>query len=275
MKDKKTTAVTTVASEEALAALRQDFPTEQGFQRTLLPRLGMVSQDQTEEVKNPKTGKKEIKIITEAGTFFIEKQTEEEDNDGKKIWEKTELGSEIEATIIFQRKQLRYYDETTETYTSSSVYDTEDEIIPLFCNKAEIARGTPAELKAREEYQFTKNGKTKSSLEDNRILYVLYEGEIYQMNLRGSSMYAWMTYSRKVLVPAVLTAMNSEAKEKGDINWNQMTFNKVRDLNQSEVDTVLENVAEIKGAIAAEKAFYASLGQTGDQNKKNLDALAG
>jgi hypothetical protein len=63
-----------VVSEETLVALQESYPVEQNGQRIILPRLGLVSQDQTEEVKNPKTGKKEIKIITEAGTFFTRKK---------------------------------------------------------------------------------------------------------------------------------------------------------------------------------------------------------
>lgn len=269
-KEKTTTAVTTVASEQALAELRQSFPVEQGFARKMLPRLGMVSQDVME-------GKgKAMKVVTEAGTFFIDQEGEEEDADtGKKVWERTELGDNIEGIIFFQRKQLRYYDETTQTYTSSAVYDTEDEIIPLFCNKAEIARGTPAELKARDEYKFEKDGKVKSKLEDNRILYILYEGEIYQMNLRGTSMYAWMTFSRKVLPPSILIGFNSESKEKGSIAWNQMTFAKVRDLNQKELNMVLEKVAEVKEAVQEEKNFYASLSASSAQAKKDLDEFDG
>lgn len=267
MKDtkKKSTAVTTVASAEALEELKQSFPAEQGFTRNFLPRLGMYAQDVTE-------GKgRSMKVTTEAGEFYIEKQKDSEEKEGEKVWEREEIGNEIEGVILFQRKQLKYYDEKTETYTSSPVYDTEDEIVPLFTNKAEVARGTPAELKARPEYQFEKDGKVKSKLEDNRILYVLYEDEVYQMNLRGSSMYSWMSYARKVMPPSILTVMNSEAKEKGSIAWNQMTFEKVRDLNAKEIDTVLEKVREIKEGVQTEKSFYASSQAASVKAKKELD----
>lgn len=254
---KKGTEVAVTASAESLALLREQFPQEQGFNRVLLPRLSMISQDQTEETK--KNGKKEITVIAEAGTFFLEKETDEVDPETKKkVWSKDELGTSIEATVIFQRKQLRMYDEETELYTSSPIYDNDTEVIPLFCEGKEVKRGTAPELKA--EYEFTEaNGKTKSKLEDNKILYVLYEGELYQMNLRGSSMWSFVAYARKNLVPAELTQMSSEAKEKGQIAWNQMTFNKVRDLGEDEVQDVLRRVAEIKDAIMQEKAYYASL----------------
>lgn len=245
-KDKE---LVTTMSEDTLALLQDSYPVEHGANRILLPRLGMVSQDKTE-------GKgKAMKVIAEAGTFFIEKQTDEEDEDGKKVWERTELGDSIEAVILYQRKQLKYYDEATEEYTSSPVYDTDEEVIPLWCNKSEVAKGTPKELKSKYEYT-DKDGKVKSKLEENRILYVRYDGEIYQMNLRGSSMYSFLTYARKTLPPSVITTLSSEAKEKGTIAWNQMTFTPKRKLSQSEAEEIVPLVQEIKFAVAAEKQQY-------------------
>ena len=267
MSNKKETAVATVASEEQLALLRSEFPQEQGYKRNILPKLGMFSQDQTEEFKNPKTGKKEIKITSEAGTFYLEKETGELDENDKKIWAKDEIGTEIEATIIYSRKQLKFYDESTESFISSAVYDNDDEVIPLWANKAEIAKGTPAELKARPEYQFEEDGKKKSRLKDNRILYVLYEGELYQMSIGGSSMYSWMSFLRKILSPAsMVLKLSSEPKEKGKIAWNQMTFERVRDINAEEADTIIGLVTDIKNGILAEKAFFASQQSTGEQS---------
>jgi hypothetical protein len=250
---KKETGVA-VVDQKSLEALKDMYPTEQGFTRLLLPRLTMVSQDQTE-------GKgKAMKVVTEAGTFFTEKQSQDEteNEDGKMVkeWVKDEIGDSIEGVILFQRKQLKMYDEDTEKYTSSPIYDTEDETVVLFCDKKEVARGLPKDLKAK--YQYTdKAGKVKSALEDNRILYILYEAEVYQMNLRGSSMYSFLTYSRKVLPPSVLTSFSSEAKEKGEIAWNQMTFEIKCALNAKEIADVIERVAGIKEGIAMEKGYYA------------------
>lgn len=260
-------------SEETLAMLRQEYPTEVGFNRTLLPRFGLISQDVIE-------GKgKNIKVVAEAGTFYVEKQGDEEEEievDGKKVtrkkWNREELGTEAEGIVVYQRKQLKYYDESTEKYTSSPVYDTEDEVIPLFLDKKEIARGTPTELKAK--YPGTNAaGKAVSLLEENRILYVLLgeESEIFQLNLRGSSMYSFLTYARKTLVPSVLTKFNSEAKEKGSIEWNMMTFEQVRPLTQVEAEQVLEKVGEIKNGITSEKAFYAAQDNTKASSESDED----
>lgn len=249
---KASTAVMKAPSAEALAILNQEFPKERGFTRVLLPRLGMYSQDQTE-------GKGKSMVVTqEAGTFYIERETEEVNEEGKKVWVKEVIdGKSIEAIIVYSRKQLRYYDEANETYHSSPIFDTDDETVVLFHDKKEIARGTPAELKARPEYQVTKDGKTRSKLEDNKILYVLYNDELYQLNLRGTSMYAYSDFARKTNPSVVLTEIGTEAMEKGSISWTKMLFGIKRALNADEVDTVIAKIQEIKSAISAEKSFYA------------------
>ncbi len=245
-----TKELATAASADSLNALANMFPTDPGYTRTLLPRLTFVSQDKTE-------GKgKNMKVIMEAGTFVEERETDELNDDGKKIWSKTELGLAIEGIILYQRKQLRYYDEATEEFTSSPIFDTDDEIVPLFCNKVEKHRGTPAELKTKFQYT-APDGKVKSKLEENRVLYILKDGEIFQLNLRGSSMYSFLGYTRKTLCPSVLTHMASEPKEKGSIEWNQMTFTPVRVLTQTEVNEVVNYIESIRNGIAEEKAYFA------------------
>lgn len=257
--NKTTKELAVKPTEESLALLKEQFPVDQGFTRALLPRLGMFSQDQME-------GKgKDKKVVSVAGTFYIEKQTNEEDENGKKIWSKEEIGTEIDGIIIYQRKQLSYYDEKNKIYTSSPIYDDNDEVIPLFCNKQEVCRGTSDELKKRPEFQKTEDGKTKSKLQDNVILYVIYKGDVYQMNLHGTSMWAFKTYSRKYLCPAIETHFCSEAKENGQIAWNQMTFTKLRELSQEEVDNVLEKQSEIRNAILAEKSYFAQINDALDK----------
>jgi len=248
-----TKQITTTLSAEQKAALEALTPQEQGFVRKMLPRLGMYSQDKFEG-----KGKNAV-LVKEAGMFYTEKETEEKDAEGKKVWVKEEVGTVIEGIVMFHRKQLSYYDEATEKYTSSPVYDSNDDVIPLFLDKKEIARGTPAELKSKYAYVDKKDNKVKSDLEENRILYILKDGETYQMNLRGSSMWAFSTYAKSVLVSACLTRFTSEPKEKGEIQWNQMSFDAVRDLTPEEASEVIAKVQEIVTGIEDEKAYYASL----------------
>src|SRR3990167_1616754 len=95
--------LSTVVTEQALEQLRQSYPVELSYTKILLPRLGMYSQDVME-------GKGKVaKVVSEAGEFYTDRQTDEEDKEGKKIWEKTELGKEIEGIILYQRKQFRFY----------------------------------------------------------------------------------------------------------------------------------------------------------------------
>lgn len=258
-KKKPSTELATTVDNNTVALLGNLFPTEEGFTSVILPRLGMFSQDKFE--KDPKTKKAEL--VQEAGVFYIEKQDEEEtqqeDGSMKRGFTKTELGSDpIDVTIMYTRKQLSYYDSASNSYTSSPLYDNDDEVVPLWCNKAEVDRGTPAELKAKYP-GVSRTGKAKSNLEDNKILYVLYEGEMYQLNLRGTSMYAFKKYAQSVRpnVPMVVTSLSSEHKESGDTEWNQMTFTKVRDITPEEANDVVERVTELRNAIEEQKGRFA------------------
>lgn len=266
MKSKSSTTLVAAPSAEKLAMLKSNVPTEPTHTRVLLPRIVFKSQDVTEETKV--NGKKKVDVITEAGTFLRQSQRKNEEtgelvldeNSGKPIWDTEELGTEIEGIVAFQRKQLRYFDESTDQATSSPIYDDEEEVIPLFCDRAEVGRGTPAELRAQYPGGKTLKGKDKSLLEDQRVLYVMLDGVLHQMTLRGSSMYSYMDYARKVrpALPAVLTHFASTEESNGAVSWNKMSFEIVRTLSDKEVDLVLEQQGELKDAIAQEKAFYAS-----------------
>lgn len=252
MINKKGTELTTELSEEQLAVLRSEYPVEQAYTRILLPRLGLVSQDKYE-------GKgKAAKLVAEAGMFFIEHQSVDVDEaTGKRMWTREDLGNVIEGIIIYQRKQLRFYDETTKKYTSSPIYDSNDKVVPLFCDKVKVAVDTPDNLKKMYPGVSKKTGKPKSNLEEDRILYVLYNDEMYQMNLRSTSMYAFFAYARQTLAPSVVTTFGSEPKENGATQWNQMNFHAKRKVTPKEASMIIEKVGEIKSGIADEKAFFA------------------
>lgn len=241
--------ITKAISAEELAMLKESYPVEQGLSRIMLPRLEFCSQDQTE-------GKgKAMKVVTEAGTFFTSFQSDETDEDGKKVWEKEEIGKEVDVIILYERKQLKFYD--GEGYVSSPIYDTDDQVIPLFKDKAEIDRGTPAELKSRPQYQGkSAKGKDISKLEENKILYVLYKDEMYQLSIRGTSMYAFRDYKKTVTPNAVVTTLNSKPMENGSTSWNQITYTEDRTINGNELPLVMESIAKIKVAVEMEKAYY-------------------
>lgn len=258
---KKNTEVATVASQNVMNQLSASYPVEQAGLSIILPRLGMVSQDVTE--KNGKT----IKVVTEAGTFYIEKQGEDTDEEGKQKWEREEIGTELEGIIFFKRHQLKLYDEATESFISSPIYDNADEVIPLFQDKKQIAKGTPAELKAIYQYTDQDTGKIKSKLEDNRILYVLVNEVMHQLNLRGSSMYSFLNYEKTVPVPTVVTHFSSTSEKKGKIEWNKMKFDIVRKISDEEGKTLLHEQNRLKKAIEISKASFST------PAKKSKDGL--
>ena len=248
--------IQTTLSAEQKALLGQLTPQEQGFTRISLPRLGMYSQDKFEG-----KGKSAV-LVKEAGMFYTEVPpvTKEEE------WTKVEIGNTMEGVVLYHRKQLSYYDNATEKYTSSPIYDTPEDVIPLFLDGKEVQRGTPAELKAKYAYTDPDDGKVKSKLEDVRVLYILKDGQVYQMSLRGSSMWSFSKYAKSCLVSSVLTRFNSESKENGSIAWNQMTFDALREITPEEASVVIDNLQKITASIAEEKAYFASLAQ----NKASL-----
>lgn len=254
----------------ALAAFAAQFSQEPGFTRLMLPRIGFKSQDVME-------GKGKNKVVTtEAGTFLIERPTDEKDENGKTIWSKKEIGLDMEAFIVYPRKQLRYYDEPTETYYSTPIYDDSEDIIPLFAAGKKVATGTPAELKKSFEY-VNADGKTVSKLENNVVLHIVKDGELFQMNLRGSSMYSYMDFARKTKPSplAYLIHFSSTPMEKGSIEWNQMTFKTVRQVTADEIAELQGHIDAIKDAINAEREFYSQQAEDSQVTAAVVAALPG
>lgn len=250
------TQVSVTLTDDQRALLGQLTPQEQGYTRISLPRLGMYSQDKFEG-----KGKSAV-LVKEAGMFYTEVPPTEKDGE----WTKQELGTQMEGIVLYHRKQLSYYDNATEKYTSSPIYDMPEDVIPLFLDGKEVQRGTPAELKAKYAYTDPDDGKVKSKLEDMRVLYILKDGQVYQMSLRGSSMWSFSKYAKSCLVSSVLTRFCSESKENGSIAWNQMTFDALREITPEEASVVIDNLQKITTSIAEEKAYFASLAQ----NKASL-----
>lgn len=246
---------------ELLDLLESSYPKEKSRFSIQLKKLGMFSQDVTEKV-----GKK-INIINEAGEFFIEQASEELDEPGKPIWVKEPIGSGIEAIVVYKRYQLSYYDEKNKTFYSTPVFDSANDVVPLYNNtsKKEVARGTTEQLKKLQEFIEVKDGKTVSKLKDCRVLYVIYNDELHQLTIKGSSMWAFMDYEKIVGNPTkCVTALSSTARENGAIKWNQMTFSFVRAINADELKRIAEEITKIKTAISIAQASH----QQTDADKK-------
>lgn len=260
------------ASQEVMASLSAEFPQEASYVRIQMPRFGMISQD---KLKEEGTGKnKKITVEVAEGTFYTDRETENtvtrEDGTEGKEWQKDYLDTENpEVIILFQRKQLRYYDSSEEKYTSSPIYDRDDEEVVLFKDRAEVARGTPAELKALYP-GVDRKGKAISNLKEEKILYVLFNGELMQMNLKGTSLWSFQAFARKVSPPTVITMLGAEHCEQGETKWSKTTFTPKRQITADEAETVMAKIQEIKEAIASEKAYFAQDSEAVAE-KKSLD----
>lgn len=251
------TAVVTEASTEALAALAAMFPQADVINRVQFPKLVFKSQTVLDE--------DEETVLVKAGTFFVECPSEEVDEEGKKTWDKVELGKELEGHIILHRKRLQYWDSKANEFTSSPIYDNNTDVIPLFKSGEFVTEGTPAELKKlypeMKEFENKKTGekelKEVSKLRDATVLYILVGGELLELTIAGTSRYSWLDYLKSTAVPTVITTINSTPQKQGSTKWNQMTFKAGRTPTADEANLALATLAELQEGIQAEKDFYA------------------
>jgi hypothetical protein len=242
-----------VKDAELDLALAQNIPVEPGYQEVQFPRINFLSKDITEKVKNKKSGKTEINIICEAGTFILEVYNKE-----AKEFEKSELGKTIDVEFAYERKQLKFYDKDANTYVSSPIYDTDEDVIPLFKQKKVIARGTATQLRNKVEFiEIGADGKKKFKLEEQKVLFVRYEGEVHQLTIRGSSSWNFSKYKKEVNIATVVTTLDSEEAQTGDNNYNKMTFTIARELSTAEKKEILALQTEIKEGIAEKNAYFA------------------
>jgi len=256
MAAKTTKAVTTAASAEALAELANLFPQADSINRTIFPKLVFKSQTVLNE---------DEEVVIKAGTFFIERPTEEEDKNNKKVWEKVELGKSLDAHIIYHRKRLQMWDAKAEEFYSTPMFDKGNDIIPLFKAGEFVAEGTPGELKAlfpeAKEYVDKKTGETKirnvSKLRDAKVMYVLVAGELLEFTLQGTSLWSFEDYLKKFAVHACITSLNSTKEENGATKWNKVSFKVARDPNAEETALAISTVRGLLEGIEAEKEFYA------------------
>jgi hypothetical protein len=241
-------------TEEQLAILNDSYPVEDESTRLQLPRFGMLSKDIIEETGTGKN--KKIKVVEAAGTFFTERDLGEVNEDGKKVWTKTFIeGETVEVIIAYHRRQLRKFDSSLEKYISSPIYDNADQVIPLYLDKQIIKRGTQAELQALYP-ALTQKGKPTSDLKEECILYVVYNNELYQMNISQSSKWEFKTYSRGLNPSTVVTVIGSVEDTFGTNTYRKMTFKNDRPINSDEFEIVAESQGAIKEVVKSDEKFY-------------------
>ncbi len=237
-----------------LATLDSGYPVSQEESTRLsLPKFGMLSKDIVEESGKGKT--KTIKVIESAGTFYTEKDLGEVDEDGKKVWTKEFIGEAVEVIIAFERKQLRKYDSSLNKFISSSVYDSKDQIIPLYLDKAVVKRGTADQLQAMFP-ALTQKGKQTSDLKEEKLLFVVYKDELYQFNLSQSSKWEFNNYKKALDPSKVLTMLNSKEEMFGSNAYRKVVFTNIRNVTQEEWDIVSEFQGTLKDKVASDAAYF-------------------
>lgn len=244
----------TELSAEQLAILNESYPVSEESNGLVLPRFGMLSKDITESTGSGKT--KKISVIQAAGTFFTERDNGEINEEGKKVWTKTFLdGDSQDVTIIYHRRQLRMYDSSLEKFYSTPIYDTSDQVLPLYLDKQVVKRDTQEQLQAMFP-SVTLKGKPSSKLKEDTILFVLYKGEMYQCNLSQSSKWEFKSYAKKLNPSSVITTLGSVEETFGDNTFRKMTFTEKRKIKPEEFDSVVENQGVLKEKVENDKKFF-------------------
>lgn len=249
------TKVKDTINEQQIALLNDAFPVATESARQSLPRFGMLSKDITEVSGTGKN--KKVEIVESAGTFFTEKDEGDIDPEtGKKIWTKKFIaGESVEVIIAFHRRQLRMYDASLEKFYSTPIYDNKDQILPLYLDKQVVKKGNQAELQSMFP-TLTLKGKPSSKLKEETILYVIYEGEMYQMNLSQSSKWTFKDYAKQGNPSLTITTLGSIEDTFGDNTFSKVTFTKGRMINGDEFEIVSSGQTALKETVENDAQLF-------------------
>lgn len=262
-----TTKKTEGLSEDQLAVLNAAYPVADEEPRLTLPRLGMLAKDIVEETGKGKD--KKIDIIQAAGTFFTERDLGEVSEAGKKVWTKEFIDAEsIEVIIAYHRRQLRKYDSSLEKFISTPIFDSAEQVVPLYLDGQVIKRGTQAQLQSMYP-ALTQKGKPTSDLKEECILYVIYEGELFQMNISQSSKWEFRSYARRINPSTVITRIEPKEDEFGSNVFMKMKFDTVRQINPAEFEEVVSNQATVKDEADRSAGFFLA---SGAQHQQDAEA---
>ncbi len=240
----------TVTGGSALEALRASYPqhAEDSYVKVTLPQIRFKAKAVLDEAQE--------NVVLKAGTFVLVKRSEEKDANDKYTFEEAPIGMSVTADVLYERYRLSYYDSANNAYVSSPVFDDTKEVIKLFSGGKEYASGTVAELQAMPEFTIEEDGKKKCKLQLQKVLYMVYNGELHEMTLSLSNGFAWRKYKQENMVPLVHTVFDSKKTEHGGNKYNELTYTVGGYLTEEEALENLTLVNEIKSGIEAEKAFF-------------------
>jgi len=245
-------------SEEQLAILNGNYPVNEDSGRMILPKFGLLSKDIVEETGSGKN--KKIKVIESAGTFYTEKDMGETNEDGKKVWTRKYLSGEtVDGIIVYHRYKLSKWDAGLQKFYYTPVYDSAEQVLPLYLDKQIIKRGTEKDLQSLYP-KLTAKGKPSSSLDKKTVLYVMYEGELHQLDLSVSAGYEFSSYKRKCNPSTVVTVLSSVEETFGTNAYRKMQFNIKRPISADEFDTAVQSQAIVKSTVESDAKFMLAPG---------------
>ena len=274
MPKKKIDSASETALASLLASLANMFPASDSFDRVQFPKMVFKSQTELDD---------EDKVLVKGGTMFVDRMTEEVDEDGKTLFDRTELGSKVDGHIIFHRKRLQMWDGDNEDFYSSPLYDKATDVVPLFKGREFVQAGTPAKLKKlypkEVEYVDSKTCELKSftvsELNEVPVLYVVVDNELFELTINGrSSIKQWKAYLKKTAVPTTITQFHSSKQTKGSNKWNQMEFKALRDPSKEEAEKAIEIGHDLLKGIEMEKEYYATKRAEMVEAAEETEALA-
>lgn len=249
-----------VLSKEQLDELNNAFPVSDESTRQSFPRFGMLAKDIVKETGSGKN--KKIEVIEAAGTFYTEEDKGEiSEETGKKVWTKTFIGEQVEVIIAFYRKQLRLFDSSLNKFISSPIYDNKNQIIPLYLDKRQMTRGTTEELRARYP-KLTEKGKKSSKLNEETILYIIYEDKLYQCNLSQSSKWSFSDYKKSLNPSTVITILGSLEETNGSNTYRKMTFKSNGLINTEQFKLVSEAQGGLKAQVESDAKYFLETANT-------------
>lgn len=239
-----------IAQGSALEALKNSYPqhTEDSYVKVTLPQIRFKAKAVLDDAGES--------VILKAGTFVLVKRSDEKDEHDKYTYEETPVGTSVTADVLYERYRLSYYDAANNAYVSSPVFDDTKEIVKLFSGGKEYASGTVAELQAMPDFTIEEDGKKKCKLQLQKVLYMVYNGELHEMTLSLSNGFAWRKYKQDTMVPLVHTIFDSKKTEHGGNKYNELTYTAGEYLTEEEATANLTLVNDIKTGIEAEKAFF-------------------
>jgi hypothetical protein len=262
-------------TEAQLALLNEGYPASDDAGRLTLPRLGMLSKDIMEESGTGKN--KKYKVVQAAGTFYTESdEGEVNEETGKKVWTKRFIDDAegIDVNIVFHRRQLRMYDSSLEKFYSTPIYDSADQVIPLYLDKAVVKKGTPAELQAMFPALSLK-GKPTSKLKEEAILYVVYNGTLHQMNLSQSSKWEFKSYSKGLNPSTVVTTLGSQEDTFGSNTYRKVTFKSAGPIKAEDFDAVIEAQSTVRETVKSDERFYLGAGTEDAEAEAQMREIGG